>query len=687
MQITDTHVTTKTGVVALGLVPVGKDPKKTQTQFVQTINTINKQSDELDFVILTGDIVDYSHNTGGPYYESSKEEWVHPSWANLNQFEYIADFSEVPIFAVIGNHEWYDGGDGDGLDIGDDEIDVLRGFQNFIADDFLEMAEELGASNFRFRKGTEFTIDYKESSNYGSDWSFDYGYLHIVGLLSGQDDEWETLPNGSGLSEDQIKWLEKDLEGKKNIYIFMHHPFFRGDGGTTGCFLNYRDDFANLLSKHDVEGVYSGHTHAPNEHYNYLGVDYHTTRAALYGSYRIIEPETLTPYLNVLGIPAPVQYSDSFEPIAEMLWSTLPLTGPDNKKVIFELDGNYWTGFTDSGLVAGNLYQINKPPGKYTLTAKFEGDGYLEAVEDSTQIEVLKENSTLDYTGWVEGEYSDHLTLKARLGEPDGWIGDLSDKEITFKLGEYSWTTKTDSDGVASATIAIPNPSGEHILEAKFEGDENYQGSSDSTIFSVSREDDIDIEYQGDNSGQYSDFFTMWARFWETDETVGDLGEKEITFELGGYSWTATTSDNGITHTANILPLPAGVYDLRVRFEGDSYYVATGKTYLNKFEVLKENTILTYTGATEGQYGARVVLLEATLTEPERVRATWGDLSNKRIVFELDGDYWVAYTDNTGVASTEVQIFKQPGTYTITASFAGDNYYVGSSDNAIFTVF
>ncbi|MHC4396761.1 MAG: metallophosphoesterase [Planctomycetota bacterium] len=107
--------------------------------------------------------------------------------------------------------------------------------------------------------------------NIGKDWySFDYGQWHFIGLNSC------IIAQGQHVLQDvekQWDWLINDLErnsspGNSHIIVFMHHPLFLKDPEEADNYFNIprrmRQDYLNLLRKHDVEAVLTGHLHQNN---------------------------------------------------------------------------------------------------------------------------------------------------------------------------------------------------------------------------------------------------------------------------------------------------------------------------------------------------------------------------------------------------------------------------------------
>jgi hypothetical protein len=92
-------------------------------------------------------------------------------------------------------------------------------------------------------------------------------------------------------------------------------------------------------------------------------------------------------------------------------------------------------------------------------------------------------------------------------------------------------------------------------------------------------------------------------------------------------------------------------------------------------------TTLTYTGATAGQYSDPATV-SAKLTEV----ATGTPLSGKTITFAIGTQTATATTDASGVATASITLTQPSGSYTVSASFAGDSNYQPSTDSKPFTI-
>ncbi len=98
--------------------------------------------------------------------------------------------------------------------------------------------------------------------------SFEFGGCHFTAI--GTD---EAGQSGS-LSADQRSWLEKDLDGSKPTYVYMHHPVFaRKDNAEASATVASADDLHNLFKSRNVKAVFEGHDHVYN-HQTHDGIEY-----------------------------------------------------------------------------------------------------------------------------------------------------------------------------------------------------------------------------------------------------------------------------------------------------------------------------------------------------------------------------------------------------------------------------
>jgi len=179
------------------------------------------------------------------------------------------------------------------------------------------------------------------------------------------------------------------------------------------------------------------------------------------------------------------QYSDSISLEAKLV-AKVTQEGLKGKEVTFTLGAQEAMIVTDEQGIAQIDLVLNQGAGNYTILAIFGGDEYFSGSSDSSPFEILKEDTSLTYTGPLSAVSGSTITLRAELSEQDGEIGDLSEKRIVFQYSTYTTTATTNSQGEAETTVSLSGvPAGTYSFTTKFEGDALYLSSSDTNNFEV----------------------------------------------------------------------------------------------------------------------------------------------------------------------------------------------------------
>jgi len=212
--------------------------------------------------------------------------------------------------------------------------------------------------------------------------------------------------------------------------------------------------------------------------------------------------------------------------------------------------------------------------------------------------------------------------------------------------------------------------------------DKDMATDTDEAIIKVERRPTT-ITYTGDISGDYSDAAYLKATLQDNEGTP--LSEEALVFSIDGQEVAAVTDLLGEVQAVIEIDQSSGIKDLAVSFAGDNKYQAT--TSHTNFEVTRETASIKYLGDTITQR-YQDATLKAQLSEND---LPVGDLSGKTIIFTItDGtntQEFAAITDANGVATTEpTQIFIPASLYNVTASFAGDEFYQGSSTKTPYVV-
>jgi parallel beta-helix repeat protein len=206
--------------------------------------------------------------------------------------------------------------------------------------------------------------------------------------------------------------------------------------------------------------------------------------------------------------------------------------------------------------------------------------------------------------------------------------------------------------------------------------------------------DTTSVSYTGPTSGTVDQPVTFSANL--EDNTVSasptPVSNRSVTFSItpngldgssASYtqSCTATTDANGNASCQITLDQPVGTSTITTTFSGDSTYQPSSTT--TQFTVNAAPTTLKYTGDTSvadgGTGNVSALLTETASGDPIQGRAVTFTLGSGSGAQSCTGT-----TDSTGTASCTIDPVIQPldSPGTVTASFAGDDFYSPASASA-----
>jgi hypothetical protein len=195
------------------------------------------------------------------------------------------------------------------------------------------------------------------------------------------------------------------------------------------------------------------------------------------------------------------------------------------------------------------------------------------------------------------------------------------------------------------------------------------------------------LTYTGATTSDFHDAFTASATLTQTAGGT-PVGGATLTFTLGaglaGETCTAVTNAAGSASCTLTPQEAAGPTTLTVSFAGNASVAASSATV--PFTITKEETTLTYTGPTLFPTGNNVTfsaLLREDGTVPIAGRTVTITIGTGAGAQSCSGT-----TDATGTASCTILVNQPLGPgLPITATFAGDAFYLGSSASATALVF
>jgi hypothetical protein len=333
---------------------------------------------------------------------------------------------------------------------------------------------------------------------------------------------------------------------------------------------------------------------------------------------------------------------------------------------------SYWVDTAGHGgaMLAGDEY-VDAGHNAYVAINSIDPGAFQGVVT----LGACKINASLTYTGATTGEFNDQVTLSGDL-VVKGTTAPIPGAPVTFTLGSQSCPATTDAAGHASCDITIDqDPPGPGTVSASFAGDAAYNSASDSASFTITREESK-LTYTGALTQDYHDPFTASATLVDPDGGAPIAG-KPVTFTLGVGDTCGPVKTNGSGHAScSITPTQAaGNVNVVADFAGDTDYLPSSDSA--SFTIKHEETTLTYTGPTVILQGASGATLQARLLEDGTTAPV---PSGQTVTLSLGAQSCAGTTDATGLAKCTL-IFTGPlGPEPISATFAGDAYYLPSSD-------
>ncbi len=399
-----------------------------------------------------------------------------------------------------------------------------------------------------------------------------------------------------------------------------------------------------------------------------------TSAAATLTVTPILTNTSLTTY-NAAGVPGQTvnitcrMFSDSIHTVA-------------NELVNFVINKiSIGTAVTDSKGFGVLPYKITDTigAGPVTFTINFTGDDLYNASTNTGTLTVSKANTSLVLNN-VSASAGQIISIPVRLS---GQFGNLiSGRKISLNVnGTATGYILTQANGIGTFSYQMPTniAPGTYSVSASFPGDPVYNPSTiTSTLTIVKANTLLSAFNQTVFPGQP---ISLQCRL--LNQLNQAAAGKTVTFSLNGsVLGTAVTDSRGFGVFSLIAPDSIGIGPkaISVSFAGDDTYNSSlGSGTLT---IIKTNSSLVMTNAT--------ITAGQTLKQPVRLLGSFGNyISGRTIALKVNGiAAGTAVTASNGVGGFiyVVPAGTAPGTYTMTASFAGDSVYNSSIFNSTITV-
>jgi large repetitive protein len=232
----------------------------------------------------------------------------------------------------------------------------------------------------------------------------------------------------------------------------------------------------------------------------------------------------------------------------------------------------------------------------------------------------------------------------------------------------------SDQASVTTAALTV----GSHTITASYTSDSADFNGSSTTLSQTVDAARTTLFYAGDTTADFDDPATLAAQLVRTDSGAPVAG-KTVAFTMGAESCSGTTDGNGDVSCTITPSEAAATFTVAASFAGDGTFKASSVS--EPFVVTKEETTARYTGPTAILQGHPVTLSAQLLEDGTK------PIAGRLLILTLGAgaeteSCVTTATGPSGNASCSVAGAVSQGPQPLSASFAGDAYYLASADTS-----
>ena len=242
----------------------------------------------------------------------------------------------------------------------------------------------------------------------------------------------------------------------------------------------------------------------------------------------------------------------------------------------------------------------------------------------------------------------------------------LANREVLVSFNGESQTVVTDENGWGTVTVNA-NAEGIYTVEITFRGSNDYYDVSQNATVKLVRQKTAFVApdrvvYVRDMSNGYEYSAIL------KDNYGKPLANKKMLFIFNGKKQVAYTDENGWA-TVTLTADTAGVQTVTIKFAGDRCYQETSIT--KTIKIVREASKLTVSEETYKKTDSKQVT--ATLKSK-----SGNPIYGAKVTFTVDGRTYSATTDDDGVATFSIDLFKL-GTFHASTRFEDSRFYAATT--------
>ncbi|WP_323736891.1 Ig-like domain repeat protein [Methanosphaera sp. ISO3-F5] len=404
---------------------------------------------------------------------------------------------------------------------------------------------------------------------------------------------------------------------------------------------------ADKIGTNNITITYNG-----NNNYNPSSINSTFTTEKL-KTQIIITPTTATKYKEEITITGTLTDENN-----KAIKDTITITINENKHTITTQENGTFTEKITANTTGTN-----------NITITYNGNTYYNNTTNKSTFTVNKQDTTLTINTTPTIQYDKNITITGTLTDKKGAA--IADKTIKININNETITLKTDNTGKIQYTHTA-DKSGENTVHATFDGNNNYNPSSNTVTFTVNRiQTNITLNTKDTKIMENT---TITGTL--TDEDNNALPGKVLLIKIGDYTTSTRTNEYG-QYNISIKTSHAGINNVTITFEGDDKYLFTEK--VGTFTAYKKNTVLIIIHIGTVKYGDTLTITGSLKDENNN------PLTSTNLTINKNNKITHISTDKTG-KFTFTSTADTVGTNNITVTYNGNTYYINSTNNLAFTV-
>ena len=281
--------------------------------------------------------------------------------------------------------------------------------------------------------------------------------------------------------------------------------------------------------------------------------------------------------------------------------------------------------------------------GNYLVASELTGDASVNYVSENATVKdnIPKMEKVNIDAGDVESVYGDNVKVNATVTDRDG--NPVSDVPVTVTVGDKTYNTKTDKDGIAAFDLG-KLPAGNYTLDYSINATGYTKESASANVSIAPAEADIAVDINKPVRGE--DLVV--------NVTVPEDAKGNVTVSVDGKNYTAPVKDGKAT--VSVPNLKSGNYTVDVTYSGDDNYSPVSKS---SNATVEKAIIISAPDVTKYFHGSEIFVVTVTDNKGNA-------LANKSVVIYINGVSYTRTTDAKGTASIALGL--NSGVYNVTST-------------------